>query len=99
MEFLIHVLACGQEPVAQVFAGKANDKFSGIGWSPGWRGLPEIAGCAMVLGCRVEDIHPGGDHMIVTGLLLSTRFDAQRQPLVYHRRQMRALPDHPETSS
>lgn len=98
-EFLIHVLGQGQEPVAQVFAGKADNKFSGISWSPGWRGLPTISGCAMVLGCCVEDIHPGGDHMIVTGLVLNTMVDAQRQPLVYHRRQIRALPDHPETSS
>ncbi len=96
------VLACfdqRSETLKSLIAGKADDKFSGIAWSSGRLGLSEIAGCAMVLGCRVEDIHPGGDHMIVTGLVLSTAVDAQRQPLVYHRRQIRALPDHPETSS
>jgi flavin reductase (DIM6/NTAB) family NADH-FMN oxidoreductase RutF len=95
-EFLIHVLAHGQEPIAETFAGKADDKFAGIPWSRERLDLPEIGGCAMVLGCQVHDIHPGGDHMIVTGLVLSTWVDTERRPLVYHRRRLRALPDLPE---
>jgi len=97
--FLIHVLAQGQETIAETFASKAEDKFAGISWSEDRLGLPEINGCAMVLGCQVHDIHPGGDHMIVTGLVLSTWVDSERSPLVYHRRQLHTLHGHLEARS
>lgn len=89
--FLLHVLAAGQETVAQTFASRVPDKFDGLAWADGRLGLPEIEGCAAVIACRVQGLLPGGDHVIVTGLVVDTGI-AGRRPLVYHRRRMTAVP-------
>lgn len=90
--FLLHILAQGQETVAMAFAGKGGDKFAQVAWAPGRLGLPEIAGCAAILVCRVADIVPGGDHMIVTAHVVESTVDEDPLPLVYHRRRLAAVP-------
>ncbi|WP_437883325.1 flavin reductase family protein [Pseudomonas sp. LRF_L74] len=90
--FLIHVLGREQEPLAMLFAGKAEDKFGGIAWSKGDLGLPTLAGAACALACEVEDILPGGDHLIVTGNVRHIAHDNQQTPLLYHRRKMFSVP-------
>ncbi len=90
--FLLHILAHGQEAVAMAFAGKGGRKFDGVAWSPGRLGLPEIAGCAATLLCRVADLVPGGDHMIVTAHVVESTVADDPLPLVYHRRRLSPVP-------
>ena len=85
--FLVHLLAAGQEEAAGIFAGKGRDKFERAAWSPGLEGLPELPGSAAVLACTVDRRMPGGDHVIVTGLVGATR-QPGGMPLVYHRRRL-----------
>jgi len=86
------VLAQGQEGVAMAFAGRSTDKFAGVDWHKDEAGPPRLNGCALVLTCRVAHVIPGGDHMIVTGLVDDTQMAEDCRPLVYHRRRMGALP-------
>jgi flavin reductase (DIM6/NTAB) family NADH-FMN oxidoreductase RutF len=74
------------------FAGKGGEKFTGIPWSPGPLGLPEISGCAATLVCRVADLVPGGDHMIVTAHVVECHVADNPLPLVYHRRRLHPVP-------
>lgn len=82
--FGLNVLAAGQDEVARTCATKELGKFGAVDWHED-RGLPRIEGAASWLACEVMDELPGGDHVIVTGLV--TACDASdRAPLVYHRR-------------
>ena len=84
-EFLIHLLAEGQEAVASRMASKGDNKFDQVEWVCGPGNLPQIANCAAVLHCAVENRLPGGDHIIVTGRVRSVRRE-NVSPLVYYRR-------------
>lgn len=86
--FLIHVLGEGQEHLAMLFAGKQPDKFAGLDWSHGPLGLPELSGACCTLACEVEDLLPGGDHLIVTGNIRHIGHQDDHSPLLYHRRKM-----------
>jgi len=91
VDFLIHILAGGQEKVAYAMAGKGTDKFEDVSWTPGPCDLPQIEGCAAVIHCTVGQRVPGGDHVIVTGnVRCVNRLDAM--PLVYHRRALFPMP-------
>ena len=90
-DFLIHVLAEGQEQTAYRMAGKAEDKFDGTDWTLGPRDLPQIGGCAAVIHCSVGQRVPGGDHVIVTGNVRKV-IRTGAVPLVYHRRALFPIP-------
>ncbi|MBT5434396.1 MAG: flavin reductase family protein [Alphaproteobacteria bacterium] len=93
VSFRVHVLAEGQEDVAMAFAGRSSDKFANVDWHKDEAGPPRLKGCTLVLTCRVAHVIPGGDHMIVTGLVDDTQMAHDCRPLVYHRRRMGALPE------
>jgi flavin reductase (DIM6/NTAB) family NADH-FMN oxidoreductase RutF len=82
--FAINVLANGQQDLARNFARKGADKFDGTGWALE-HGLPRLDGAAGWVVCRLEDLLPGGDHLIAVGHVVhaDTR-DAE--PLLYRRR-------------
>ncbi len=66
--FVVNVLSDDQGALSGIFAGKAEDKFEGVAWSPGpGHGSPRIDGCLAHLDCSLEDVYEGGDHVIVVG--------------------------------
>lgn len=97
--FLLHILSEGQEDLARAFASKSADKFDGIDWIEGLSGLPELPACAAVVACEVADLVPGGDHIIVTGLVRELRLGRSCRPLIYHRRRIYPLPQHEEAQT
>jgi flavin reductase ActVB len=83
-EFAVHILAAGQESLSSRFASRGGDKFSGLEHSAGKLGTPVLPGCLAVLECRMHAQLPGGDHIIVVGLVEhSTVRDGH--PLLYFR--------------
>lgn len=87
--FVINVLACGSNELANRFAGfddhqlsvnDSVDRFMGIDLQESGYG-PEIKG-ASTLSCVVQDIVPSGSHLIVTGLVTSLNVEPGR-PLTY----------------
>ncbi len=87
--FGVNVLAVGQEDVARAAARKGPGKFDAIGWRDEG-GLPRIDGAAGWLACEMEDELPGGDHVIVVGLVTACESSAAK-PLLYHRRTFSEL--------
>lgn len=84
--FCVNVLGADQKDTCGVFASKAEDKFEGIDWTAGDTGSPIISGSIAVIDCKIQQIHDGGDHDIVVGLVktLNTAEDAtERGPLLF----------------
>lgn len=95
--FIIHILAEGQEHLARRFAGKGAGKFADIDWEHA-SGGPEFGDCCCVIACRVHDLMPCGDHIIVAAAVQRIRRGTLRQPLLYHRREIYPVPARQEIS-
>jgi flavin reductase (DIM6/NTAB) family NADH-FMN oxidoreductase RutF len=90
--FAAHVLAAGQEALANRFAAKVDEdrRFEGIAWKSGATGAPILPGAVVVLDCRVVASHDAGDHVIYVGRV-EDLIAGQGEPLIYHRGAYRAL--------
>jgi 3-hydroxy-9,10-secoandrosta-1,3,5(10)-triene-9,17-dione monooxygenase reductase component len=82
--FCVNVLGEHQEAVCRAFAISGGDKFSGVGWRPGITGAPVIDGSLAVVECELGEIFEGGDHEIVTGLVVSLEV-GKGGPLLFYR--------------
>lgn len=63
--FAINFLHCDQKEVSNAFARPGADRSEAISGLVDQSGFVLIPGRIAHLGCRVTDIHPGGDHQIV----------------------------------
>lgn len=88
--FAVNVLAEGEEAQSRRFALKGPQKFTGIAARTGTTGAPVLDAALAWLECRVEAVHPGGDHVIVVGLVQEAGARDGR-PLVFYRGEYRAL--------
>ncbi|MDA7419014.1 flavin reductase [Xenophilus arseniciresistens] len=76
--FAINILAEDQKELSARFAsGAIVDKFEGVAWTPGHRGLPVIAGSVATFECDKFAEHLAGDHVLFLGQV--ARFDHGRQ--------------------
>ncbi|MFD1557283.1 flavin reductase [Paraburkholderia silviterrae] len=80
--FTINILAEDQHGLANHFAARSPDKFSGIDYDIGIDGLPVLRDCSAWLECKVVSRHPGGDHVIFVGSVERIR-QTTRRPLVF----------------
>jgi 3-hydroxy-9,10-secoandrosta-1,3,5(10)-triene-9,17-dione monooxygenase reductase component len=82
--FGVNVLARGQEDLAQLFAAKAPEaaKFAGVGHDL-HGGIPVLRGAHAWIGCRLEELVPGGDHVIGIGAVTAAE-TGEGDPLVWH---------------
>jgi flavin reductase (DIM6/NTAB) family NADH-FMN oxidoreductase RutF len=95
-DFSVNYLASEFASIAQAFT-------KGIGLEnvapkiiAGRTGTPTLgSGTCSVLECRVDAIHPGGDHSIICGVVQHARFQSDADPLLYRsgRYGAFALPD------
>ena len=83
--FGVNVLAAGQEELARTFASKLPeaDKFAGIPYTM-HDGLPVIDDALAWVGCRLEQLLPGGDHTIGIGAVESAEA-SDGAPLIWFR--------------
>lgn len=79
----VHVLASDQEALSNRFAGKAEDKFSGLELEEGINGNPLLPGCAARFECKTAFQYEGGDHLIFVGEVESFE-QSESAPLVFH---------------
>jgi flavin reductase (DIM6/NTAB) family NADH-FMN oxidoreductase RutF len=87
-EFSVNVLAEQQREVADWFASplryESPDEFAAVAWRRSRRtGAPLLEGAAAHLDCRVVDLTPGGDHVVLVGEVLDCAADHDRGPLVW----------------
>jgi flavin reductase (DIM6/NTAB) family NADH-FMN oxidoreductase RutF len=89
--FGIDVLAADQEAVARQFSTKLDeaDKWQGVEWSER-DGIPTLDGSVLWLGCELQDVLMGGDHVILTGAVADLEA-RDGEPLVHHRGAYRGL--------
>jgi 3-hydroxy-9,10-secoandrosta-1,3,5(10)-triene-9,17-dione monooxygenase reductase component len=82
--FGVNVLAAGQEDLARLFASKAPEaeKFADVAHTM-HDGLPVIEGAHAWIGCRLQQVVPGGDHMIGIGEVTAAEVGGG-EPLVWH---------------
>ena len=59
------ILAAGQEALSRRFAELESDRFEGLGYARGERGVVLFEDALAHLECRVRDRHPAGDHTII----------------------------------
>jgi flavin reductase (DIM6/NTAB) family NADH-FMN oxidoreductase RutF len=89
MRFGVNLLSGDQAEVGLTCAKKGADKFEAVSWTDE-HGLPRIDGTAAWLECEVQELLPGGDHVIVVGLVTACKTE-EAEPLVYHRRRFLQL--------
>lgn len=82
--FGVNILAAGQTALAQLFASKAPEaeKFAGVPHDL-HGGLPVLRGAHAWIGCRLEQLVPGGDHVIGIGAVTDAELGGG-DPLVWH---------------
>jgi 3-hydroxy-9,10-secoandrosta-1,3,5(10)-triene-9,17-dione monooxygenase reductase component len=81
--FAVHVLSYEQRELALHFARRTQEKFD---VDHHWRTRPHPPQVADVLcrfDCRVQAVHPGGDHLIVVGEVLGIK-RSPGAPLAFH---------------
>ena len=82
--FGVNVLALGQEDLARRFAGKDEGKFDDVEHTLHDDGVPVLAGTLAWVGCRLEQLVPGGDHVIGIGCVTAAEIGGG-EPLVWYR--------------
>lgn len=85
--FAINLLASNQAALCRRFAGRGgSSKFNRVQYVPSRLGHPIIHGVLGYLDCEVDATVPGGDHVIVTGVVRDGR-SSDGEPLVFWRGQ------------
>ena len=88
--FAINIMGAKAKDTTMNFARPSDNKFDGIDWTPGLRGIPVLSEAMAVLECKVEDQIISGDHEIFIGRVL--RLDqSDGEPLVFHKGKFAAL--------
>ncbi|MDT0203249.1 flavin reductase family protein [Nocardioides sp. AE5] len=83
--FGVNILAADQRDVAMAFASKGADKFIGLDHCLE-SGVPRLGGISGWVRCTVERIQPGGDHVLVSGLVERAFHDPTLEPMTYQGR-------------
>lgn len=81
--FAVNFLASDGEHLSRRFATKGGDKFDGAKWREGILGVPLLDDCIAHLECEVENIYPGGDHLIVVGQVVDLD-QREGEPLLFY---------------
>lgn len=95
--FAVNVLSARQQWLSRRFSApdrpRGHDAFAGVAHRTGWTGAPILDGVASWLDCRLQAIHPAGDHVIALGEVLDLAGEAQREPLLFHDGRYRIVRD------
>lgn len=81
--FCVNILSSGQQDLSRRFATAGLRRFAGVRWTASPLGSPLLAGATAWIDCEIGEMHPGGDHVIVVGLVRHCAATG-RPPLVFH---------------
>lgn len=95
--FGVNSLTAAQQPIAELFSGRGHvrgeDRYRLGTWSAGPSGAPLLAGAAVALDCRLEEMIDRETHSILVGRVLDIRTaEADAGALIYWRGLYRPLP-------
>lgn len=82
--YAINVLASDQKALAERFASRGVDRWSGVDHSPGISDAPVLSGCAATFECFNRSRYEEGDHVIFVGEVERCNHRSGVPPLLYH---------------
>ncbi|GAB3764429.1 flavin reductase family protein [Ramlibacter monticola] len=82
--YAINVLAADQKPLAERFATRGVDRWSGVGFDEGAGGAPLLHGVAATFECFNRSRYEEGDHVIFVGEVERCTHRAGASPLLFH---------------
>jgi flavin reductase (DIM6/NTAB) family NADH-FMN oxidoreductase RutF len=82
--YAINVLAADQIPLAERFATRGADRFSGVTFDEGAGGAPLLHGAAATFECFNRSRYEEGDHIIFVGEVERCTHREGATPLLYH---------------
>jgi flavin reductase (DIM6/NTAB) family NADH-FMN oxidoreductase RutF len=82
--YAINVLAAEQKPLAERFAMRGVDRWSGVTFDQGVGGAPLLHGAAATFECFNRSRYEEGDHIIFVGEVERCAHRAGASPLLYH---------------
>lgn len=92
--YAVSVLADDQVELSQLFGSSHPERFERARWQAGLRGAPLIEGAIAHLECRLEQVHEGGDHLILVGHVeRHARFEGT--PLLFTQGHYGVAQEHP----
>ena len=89
--FAVSLLRPEHRDIAMRFATRGADKFAGAPFSGASGAAPVLDGALATFDCSIAARQPGGDHIIVTGVVERMRVDPQGDAMVHFARSFRAL--------
>jgi 3-hydroxy-9,10-secoandrosta-1,3,5(10)-triene-9,17-dione monooxygenase reductase component len=98
--FGVNVLAEDHQELSRAFGKSRADKFDGVAWAPSPAGAPILHGALAWAECQVEAVHPGGDHAIVVGRVVTLGECRDGGPLLFFKGRYRgAAPVPPDATT
>ena len=82
--FAVNVLGASQQALANKFAKSADDKFTGVDWTPGLGNAPLLTESVANFQCRSVNRYYGGDHVIFLGAVEAYSY-GRKEPLLFSR--------------
>ncbi|AMO25378.1 flavin reductase family protein [Ramlibacter tataouinensis] len=82
--YAINVLAREQKALAERFASRGNDRWSGVSFIEGNGGAPLLEGAAATFECFNRSRYEEGDHVIFVGEVERCSWRAGASPLLFH---------------
>ncbi|MFG2293840.1 flavin reductase family protein [Streptomyces sp. NPDC048603] len=93
--FTVNVLGSNQSELAGWFATSGRPRgaegFTGVPHRSGSTGGPVLTGALTHLDCRVDQVIPAGDHVVVIGEVGDIGIAEETDPLAYHQGQFQRL--------
>lgn len=81
--FAVNILHIGQQAISSTFASRNADRFAGLDCESWNLRVPVIREAMANFECAIEEMHEGGDHLIVVGRVSRVHFDPARDPLLF----------------
>lgn len=82
-DFVVNILSDGQEAMSRRFSSTLDDRFAGLGFARGERGVIILDDVQAWMECRVVSHHVEGDHTIIVGAVERAHARDAR-PLLYY---------------
>ena len=81
--FAVNLLHIGQQAISTTFASRIADRFTDLDYERWGLQVPIIREAMANFECSIEEMHEGGDHLIVVGRVSRVHFDPARDPLLF----------------
>ena len=81
--FAVNILSDQQIALSNSFAGRGQDKFSGVHYTNGLGDTPLLSKVLTQLQCKNWNIYEGGDHLIMIGEVVDCKVTENARPLVF----------------